>query len=131
MLDEFCIRNLAGDSVGWVFGLSVFSLKGEHIGWFEEGVLYDVHNKVLGFVPAAKGLLLDGPALAPEPAMPALSKRPCAPTLRGRSARPCGGGGWSHACLATYLEYRPLPEQRSAYIPHLPGPRRAGTERSH
>lgn len=131
ILDEFCLRNLAGHSVGWVFGLSVFSLKGEHIGWFEEGVLYDIQNQVLGFVQSARGLQLESPALGPEPAMPALAKRPCAPTLRGRTARPCGSGGWSHVCLATYLEYGPIPERRSGYIPRWPSPGRAGTERSH
>lgn len=112
ILDEFCIRNLCGTTVGWVFGVSVFSLKGEHIGWFEDGVLYDVHNQVLGFVAGAKGLALalhiNAPAPGPAPALPAFSKRPYAPTLRGRTARP-HGTGWSHCVLATYLEYRPLP----------------------
>ncbi len=103
ILDEFCIRNVGGSTVGWVFGVSVFSLKGEHIGWFEDGVLFDVENKVLGFVPSAKGLVLRKPVLAPAPVMPPFTKRPCAPTLRGRSMR-LRGSGWSSACLASYLD---------------------------
>lgn len=129
ILDEFCIRNLSGDAVGWVFGVSVFSLKGEHIGWFEDGVMYDVQNNVLGFVPGARGALPETPALAPEPPMPAFSKRPCAPTLRGRTARPRGSAGWSASCLPTYLEYRPLAVQHTAFIPRLPAHAHSGAER--
>jgi hypothetical protein len=104
LLDDFCIRNLSGETIGWVFGLSLFSLKGEHTGWFEEGVFYDVQNKVIGFVPGAPGLRLEQPALAPEPPLPAFKKRPYVPSLRGRTSRPAGKG-WSSFCLATYLEF--------------------------
>lgn len=124
LLDEFCIRNLAGDTVGWVFGVSMFSLKGEHIGWFEDGVMYDVQNRVLGFIPGARGLALDMPALAPEPAMPVFSKRPYVPGLRGRTARPLGSG-WSDACLASYLAERQVPAACSAFLPRT-GPMAPG-----
>lgn len=118
ILDEFCIRNLAGGTVGWIFGMSMFSLKGEHIGWFEDGVIYDIENSALGFVPGAKGLVLEMPALAEDPPMPPFSKRPYVPTLRGRSARP-SGAGWSSCCLATYLEYRQIPSPCPGYIPQV------------
>lgn len=117
ILDEFCIRNLAGNTVGWVFGVSVFSLKGEHIGWYEDGVFYDIANNVLGFIPGASGLSLDCPALAAEPALPAFSKRPYVPGLRGRAARPAGKG-WSTFCLATYLSFTGVPSARTPFIPH-------------
>lgn len=119
ILDEFCIRNLAGNTVGWVFGLSVFSLKGDHIGWFEDGVFYDVENNVLGFIPGAGGLALEPPALAPEPALPAFSKRPYVPTLRGRTARPAGKG-WSTFCLASYLAFTDVPCARAPFLPRRP-----------
>ena len=117
ILDEFCVRNLAGNTVGWVFGVSVFSLKGDHIGWYEDGVFYDIANNVLGFVPGAIGLSLDCPALAPEPALPVFSKRPYVPGLRGRAARPVGKG-WSTFCLATYLSFTGVPSARTPFIPH-------------
>lgn len=120
MLDEYCIRNLSGDAVGWVFGVSMFSLKGEHIGWFEDGVMYDVENRVLGFIAGARGLLSDPPALAAEPPVPALSKRPCVPTLRGRTARP-RAAGWSAYCLATYLACRQGISAATDFIPRAPG----------
>ena len=118
ILDEFCIRNLCGNTVGWVFGLSMFSLNGEHIGWYEDGVFYDIQNNVLGFIPGARGLVLDAPALAPPPAAPAFSKRPCVPVLRGRSARPAGKG-WSGFCLSTYLSHSGVPCAGAPFIPHL------------
>ena len=125
ILDEFCLRNLCGATVGWVFGVSVFSLKGEHIGWFEDGVLFDVHNQVLGFVAGAKGLAPDMPALAPAPALPAFSKRPYAPTLRGRTARP-HGAGWSPSVLTTYIEQRQIPAACASFMPRTAGSGHAG-----
>jgi hypothetical protein len=119
ILDEFCLRNLAGNAVGWVFGLSVFSLKGEHIGWSEGGVLFDIENKVLGFVPGAAGLALEAPGLAPEPALPKFNKRPCVPLLRGRSARPAGGG-WSSHCLGDYLSFNGVPAARTSFLAQRP-----------
>lgn len=115
ILDEFCIRNLSGNTVGWVFGVSVFSLKGEHIGWFEDGVFYDIENNTLGFLPGAHGLVLEQPPMAAEPAVPSFSKRPYVPGLRGRSARPAGKG-WSTFCLATYLSFPGVPQARAPFL---------------
>jgi hypothetical protein len=125
VLDDFCIRSLGGHTLAWVFGLSVFSLKGEHIGWYEDGVIFDIHNNVLGFIPGAAGLPLDAPALAPEPALPAFSKRPHVPTLRGRVARP-SGHRWSAFCLASYLDRADMPSASVPYLPRLHGQGRAG-----
>lgn len=128
ILDDFCIRNLSGHTVGWVFGLSVFSLKGEHIGWCEEGVIFDIQNNVLGFIPGAAGLPLEAPALAPEPLLPTFSKRPHVPTLRGRVTRP-SGKGWSAFCLSSYFGMSDLASARAPYMPHIPGlPRVVGNE---
>lgn len=114
ILDDFCIRNLSGNTVGWVFGLSVFSLKGDHIGWCEEGVFYDIENKVLGFVPDAAGMPLAAPGLAPEPPMPVFSKRPYVPALHARSAR-SHGGGWSDQALADYFAPSWVPARAGIY----------------
>jgi hypothetical protein len=103
ILDEFCIRNLDGVPQAWVFGVSVFSMKGEHIGWFEHGVLFDVHNDKLGFIDGALGLS-GGPQLQAAPPMPPFGKRPCVPALRARRIRPAGSG-WSGERLADYLDH--------------------------
>ena len=98
----------------------MFSLKGEHIGWFEDSVMYDIQNNVLGFIPGAKGLQLDAPALAAEPPVPRFSKRPYVPGLRGRAARP-RGTGWSSSCLATYLEFGQVPAACAEFVPRAAG----------
>jgi len=103
ILDEFCIRSVAGEPVAWVFGLSVFSLKGEHIGWFEDGIFFDVDNKILGFIPAAGGVHPDFPEPGAPPPVPPLPKRPHVPTLRARPVRQISSG-WSPHGLADYFE---------------------------
>lgn len=119
ILDEFCLRNLAGNAVGWVFGLSVFSLNGEHIGWSEDGVFYDIENQVLGFVPGATGLKLESPAQAPQPVLPKFNKRPCVPLLRGRRARPAGRG-WSSFSVGDYLAFNGVPSARAPFLSQRP-----------
>ena len=114
ILDEFCLRNLSGKTVGWVFGLSMFSLAGEHIGWYEDGVFYDIDNNKLGFIAGANCLACDVPALADAPAAPPFSKRPHVPALRGRVARPAGQG-WSSVGLANYLSSAGVP--RTCSVP--------------
>lgn len=103
VLDEFCVRSIDGAPQAWVFGVSVFALKGEHIGWFEHGVLFDVDNRKLGFLSGALGLCGTIPPLADAPPLPVFSKRPNVPTLRARLARPAAAG-WSEQRLADYLE---------------------------
>ena len=102
ILDEFCLRTTAGEPVGWVFGLSAFSLRGEHIGWFEGGIFFDVDNRMLGFIPALAGRPELFPIPGAAPAVPPLSKRPTVPTLRARPVRQANSG-WSGHRLATYL----------------------------
>lgn len=114
LLDEFCVRNLDGVPVAWVFGVTLFSIRGEHIGWFEHGVLFDVHNNKLGFVEGALGLGANAPVRRAAPPVPPFGKRPCVPALRARAARPTGGG-WSGDSLADYLE-QPEPLRPEAGI---------------
>jgi hypothetical protein len=103
ILDEFCVRNIDGAPRAWVFGVSVFALKGEHIGWFEHGVLFDVDNGKLGFLAGAIGLGAAAPELSSAPPLPAFPKRPNVPALRARLARPAPSG-WADQRLADYLE---------------------------
>lgn len=107
----------------------MFSLKGEHIGWFEDGLFFDVANKVIGFLPGAK-TLMELPALASEPVMPVLPKRPCVPTLRGRSARP-RGHGWSAQCLCNYLTFGELPATGTPFLPRRCGAAPASADLAH
>ncbi|MDQ1922413.1 4-fold beta flower protein [Massilia pseudoviolaceinigra] len=116
ILDEFCLRTIGGDPAGFVFGLSAFSLKGEHIGWFEDGVFYDVENRILGFLAGARGMARDVPILLPPPPEPALRKRPNVPTLRARPLRRAAGG-WSRHVLLDYVDTSAALAPVSALLP--------------
>ena len=101
--DDDCIRSGMGHVRAWVVGSNVYSLHGRHIGWFEDGVLYDSHNRALGFLPEARGYLSGRPGLAGAPGMPGFAGRPGRPGLSGVPGR-AGYGGWSAHDLAEYLE---------------------------
>lgn len=126
LLDEFCVRNLDGVPVAWVFGVTLFSIRGDHIGWFEHGVLFDVHNNKLGFVEGALGLGSGAPPRQISPPVPPFGKRPCVPALRARVARPVGAG-WSADLLGDYLDE--CEPQRSLNI--APPAHRMGRDASH
>lgn len=118
ILDEFLLRTVDGEPAGFVFGLSAFSLRGEHIGWFEDGVLYDVENRTLGFLDGARGLAPAVPALQPAPPEPGFGKRPNVPPLRARPLRR-PANGWSRHVLADYIDTAAAPEPACA--PLAPG----------
>ena len=129
ILDEFCVRTTLGEPAAWLFGLSLFSITGEHIGWCEDGVLFDVDNRMLGFVPGAPGLAHDFPAMLAPPPMPTLSKRPHVPTLRARPARPARSG-WSTCALGDYLERYTAARAARVNLPAMaqrPGPAAGST----
>ncbi len=56
ILDRDCIRTGSGDVAVWISGKNIYSLNGNHIGWFEHGVLYDSNNDAIGFLMDATGL---------------------------------------------------------------------------
>lgn len=109
ILDEFLLRTVDGEPAGFVFGLSAFSVRGEHLGWFEDGVLYDVENCPLGFLDGARGMALAVPALQPAPPEPVFGKRPNVPPLRARPVRR-PANGWSRHVLADYIDAAAAPD---------------------
>ncbi len=102
ILDDYSLRNRDGAVVAWVFGIGVFALPGEHIGWFEDGVLFDSDNCALGFIHSTTGLTLVTPAVVQAPAMPAFPRRPSTPRLHGKHGRP-DPGAWSTHALESYF----------------------------
>ena len=101
--DDDCLRDRSGRVAAWLSRGSIYSLRGEHIGWYEEGVFRDASNRVLGFTAGATGPLPSRPGRGGRPGMPGFAGRPGRPGLAGRPGRP-GRGGWSAHGLAAYLE---------------------------
>jgi len=102
ILDGDCIRDAGGSVIAWIHGENVYSLSGFHVGWFEDGVLADSSNSVLGFVSGAAGYTPARPGLSGVPGMPGFAGRPGRPGLAGVPGRP-GRGGWSSANLGEYF----------------------------
>jgi hypothetical protein len=85
ILDEYCFRSLSGEVTAWLFGNGVYSVKGEHIGWFEMSTLYDLHNGITGMLRHACEPL--SPVYVPDD-MPPFARRPHVPLLKVRRMRP-------------------------------------------
>lgn len=100
--DSDCFRDGHGKVIAWISGNSVYSLRGRHRGWFEDGVLYDSQNRVLGFLHDATGYLPSRPGTGGAPGMPGFGGRPGRPGFSGIPGRP-GHGGWSNEDLSTYF----------------------------
>ena len=102
ILDSDCIRNNRGQVIAWISGNNVYTLQGGHCGWFEEGVLSDSGNRVLGFLRNAAGQLPSRPGIGGTPGTPGFAGRPGRPGLSGSPGR-AGRGGWSNEDLASYF----------------------------
>ena len=90
-----------GHTIGWIGGVSAYSLSGDHIGWFEDGVLYDSTNSAIGFTRDAVRLP-SRPAIGGSPGIPGLAGVPGRPGLSESPGRP-GYRGWSDLDLASFF----------------------------
>jgi hypothetical protein len=102
ILDGDCVRTDGGEVAAWISGSNLYSLSGEHIGWFENGVLRDSDNQVIAFLREATDLP-SRPGLGGTPGTPGFSGKPGKPGFSGRPGRP-GRGGWSEHNLTEYLQ---------------------------
>jgi len=102
ILDRDCFRSNRGKVIAWSKGENVYSLSGKHIGWFEEGVLYDSRNQALGFLRNSIGYLPSRPGIGGTPGNPGFGGRPGRPGFSGVLGKP-SRGGWSQNDLSTYF----------------------------
>jgi len=98
------IRNDGGDVVAWISQNNVHSLTGNHVGWYEGGVIYDSDNSALAFIRNCSGSLPNRPALSGTPGMPGFSGVPGKPGLSGVPGKP-GRGSWSIYDATRYFEH--------------------------
>lgn len=102
ILDGDCLRSSGGVVVGWICGSNVYSLRGQHIGWFDGGVIYDSNNCAMAFSHDGTGSLPSVPGLRGTPGMPGLAGVPGRPGISGTPGRP-GRGGWSRHNASEYF----------------------------
>jgi len=102
IFDSDCIRNNRGTVVAWISGNSIYTLKGRHCGWFENGILFDSSNDVIGFLRDSTGGLPSVPGIGGTPGTPGFSGKPGRPGFSGVPGRP-GRGGWSKEDLSNFF----------------------------
>jgi hypothetical protein len=103
ILDSDCIRSSYGQVIAWVSRNNVYTLQGSHYGWFEDGVLADSFNQVLGFIRNSTGHLPSRPGFSGTPiGTHGFACRPGRPAFSGTPTRP-GRDGWSSQDLASYF----------------------------
>jgi len=103
ILDETRIRNGRGAIVGWVRGNSAYLLHGQHVGWYEGGVISDNTNCALAFTRNRTAYLPGGPPLRTPPAIPVLPAAPENPSFATTPGKP-GRGGWSRHDAGHYFD---------------------------
>jgi len=101
--DNDCFRSSHGHVVAWINGNSVYSLTGLHVGWYDDGVLYDSGNNVIGFLRDCTGSLPSQPGIGGTPGTPGFGGRPGRPGFDGVPGRP-GRGDWSSKSLSNYFK---------------------------
>lgn len=102
IVDGNCFRSAHGRVIGWGHSQSAYSLGGSHLGWYEDGVLYDRKNRTVGFCYGATGHVPSRPPLTGTPDMPGFAAAPVLPSLAGAPGRP-GYGGWSEMDLENFF----------------------------
>lgn len=92
-----------GKNLAWLYNNSVYSLQsGTHLGWYENGVLYDSYNCVLAFSRDATRYLPSVPGIGGTPGTPGIPGKPGKPGFSGSPGRP-GYGGWSNCTLDEFF----------------------------
>lgn len=99
IVDNDAFVDKTGGTIGWIHGINVSTLYGQHVGWYEGGVLYDSRNQAVAFAQSRTGYLPSMPGIGGAPGMPGFSGRPARPGLAGAPGRP-GHGGWSNLAPA-------------------------------
>lgn len=81
--DNDAIRDLQGRVIGWIYDDAVFGVRGQHVGYFNDGLFRDDHGAVVAWIEGATG----GPAKPARAARPAQQARAARPARAARSAR--------------------------------------------
>ncbi len=102
IIDEDVVRDVRGKAIGWVNGHRLYSLRGHHIGWFEDGVAFDNDNFVVAFSASSDAAIPSRPALKETPLLPHMPKVPTRPYFSVPAPRPISNG-WSQKDAVDYM----------------------------
>lgn len=102
ILEESRVRSRRGLVIGWLDTDKVHLLHGEHIGWYEGGVIYDSTNSALAFSRHRTGYLPGVPRVSTAPTLPTLAAAPALPGFEIPGSKP-RRGDWSRHEASRYF----------------------------
>ena len=88
--DRFLDRS-GNKTMGWIDGNGAFTLAGQHAGWYEDGVLWDLRNHWAGFTEEATRNIPSQPEVTQTRPMPDTGNSPNRPEFEPTSIRPEAG----------------------------------------
>lgn len=95
ILDGNCVRDKGGYVIGWIIDPNVYSSTGQHIGWLEGGIIYDINNFPLVFSRNHTGSLPYNPGLTGTSSMPGFTGTTGRPGFQGTRGKPGRSNSWS------------------------------------
>ncbi len=95
--DRFLDRS-GVNTIAWINGTNTFTPTGGHAGWYENGVLWDIKNRCVGFTADSTNEMTHRPDLAEASAMPTISVSSRPPEFAASPDRP-DKDGWSNIPL--------------------------------
>jgi hypothetical protein len=101
--DADTIRDMRGRVAAFIFGISVVSLHGKHLGWLQDGNFRDSYGAIVGWVAGASGGPAK-PAAGAVPAMPAMAARPAMPAQPATPAIPAASPSWSAMTWERFID---------------------------
>jgi hypothetical protein len=100
--DEFFL-DLNGRYLAFLVDDGVFAYRsGQHVGWWEGGVMRGSDGGVVVFVRDARHLGVVRPSIAAIPARPAVQSRPARPARSARLARAARTPSWSSSTFGSW-----------------------------
>jgi hypothetical protein len=93
---------LGGATVGWLYDDAVHSLRGNHVGYFTDGLFRDHAGRVVAFVDGATGGPVR-PVRHVRPVQPVRHVRPVRPVRGVRQVRGVWSASWSSHSFDDYL----------------------------
>lgn len=96
------IRDTHGRVAGWLYDDAVYGLRGQHVGYFNDGLFRDHRGAVVAWKAGASGGPAK-PARAARPAQPAREARPARAARSARRARAARSVSWSQLSVESFL----------------------------
>jgi hypothetical protein len=97
-----CIRDLNGATIGWLYEDAVHGVRGQHVGYFNDGAFRDHSGEVVAWVDGATGTPLK-PIQHIRPVQPVKHVNPVRAVREVKHVRAVRSISWSASSILEYL----------------------------